>query len=352
MTELSERRRIIDDIGEARRQGARLEPACEVIGISLRTFRRWLQGGDVKADGRPDAVRPPPVQRLSDEERAQVLEICNEPRFASLPPSQIVPRLADEGTYLASESTFYRVLHEANQQHHRGRADAPSRKAPSSHEATGPNQLWCWDITYLPSGVRGLYFYLYLVLDVFSRKIVGWEVYGTESGEHASELLRRTALNEAIQTWKQPLVLHSDNGSPMKSATLLATLQWLGVTPSTSRPRVSNDNAYAESVFRTCKYRPEYPSGGFETLDVARMWVNRFVQWYNREHRHSGLNFVTPEQRHSGVAGTIMKQRVAVYEAARERNPKRWSRNIRDWSLPDSVWLNPEKSSQAIAQAA
>lgn len=306
----------------------------------------------MKTDGRPDAVRPPPAQRLSDEERAEVLKVCNEPRFASLPPSQIVPALADEGKYLASESTFYRVLHEAQQQHHRGRAAAPSRKEPGSHEATGPNQLWCWDITYLPSGIRGLYFYLYLVLDVYSRKIVGWEVYGAESGEHAAGLLRRTVLSESIQTWQQPLVLHSDNGSPMKSATLLATLQWLGVTPSHSRPRVSNDNAYAESVFRTCKYRPEYPSEGFSTIDAARGWVKRFVQWYNHEHKHSGLNFVTPAQRHSCVAEVIMKQRIAVYEAAREKNPQRWSRNIRDWSLPESVWLNPEKSSEAMAQAA
>lgn len=349
---LEERRQIIADIAEARAQGVRLESACEVIGISLRTFRRWMGGGDVRADGRPEATRPAPRHRLSDEERAEVLRVCNEPRFASLPPSQIVPKLADEGVYLASESSFYRVLHAASQQQHRGRADAPTRRAPSSHEATGPNDLWCWDITYLPSEIRGLYFYLYLVLDVYSRKIVGWEVYGTESGEHAAELLRRSALNEVIQTWRKPLVLHADNGSPMKSATLLATLQWLGVTPSHSRPRVSNDNAYAESVFRTCKYRPEYPSGGFATLEAARDWVKRFVRWYNQEHRHSGLNFVTPEQRHNGVAEAVMQKRIAVYEAARERNPRRWSGNIRDWSLPQSVWLNPEKSSSEMAHAA
>lgn len=193
-------------------------------------FRRWTEAGGVKADGRPDALRPPPAHRLSDEERAEVRKVCNEALFASLPPSQMVPTLADEGRYLASESTFYRVLHGAHQQHHRGRADAPNRRAPSSHEATGPNQLWCWDITYLPSGIRGLYFYLYLVLDVFSRKIVGWEVYGTESGEQAAALLQRTLLNESIQTWRKPLSLHSDNGAPIKSATLLATLQWLNRT--------------------------------------------------------------------------------------------------------------------------
>jgi putative transposase len=343
---------MVEDIANAREQGARLESACEVVGICLRTYRRWMRDGEVKADGRPQAVRPLPANRLSDEERAQMLQVCNEPRFASLPPSQIVPRLADEGRYLASESSSYRVLHAAGQQHHRGRATAPSRKAATSHEATGPNQVWCWDITYLPSGIRGLYFYLYLILDLYSRKIVGWEVQATESGEHAATLLRRTALSEGIQTWRQPLVLHADNGSPMKSATLLATLQWLGVTPSHSRPRVSNDNAFAESVFRTCKYRPEYPSAGFADLDEARAWVMRFIQWYNAEHRHSGLNFVTPEQRHTGRAEGIMTQRIEVYETARARNPLRWSGNCRNWSLPKSVWLNPEKAERPMAQTA
>ena len=352
MTELLERRMMIQDIGTARAQGARLEPACEVVGISLRTYRRWTQGGQVQADGRPQAVRPSPSHRLSEAERAEVLRVCSDPRFASLPPSQIVPRLADEGLYLASESSFYRVLHAAGQQQHRGRAEAPTRKAPTSHEATGPNQVWCWDITYLPSGIRGLYFYLYLILDLYSRKIVGWEVHPTESGEHAASLLRRTALSETIQTWRTPLVLHSDNGSPMKSATLLATLQWLGVTPSHSRPRVSNDNAYAESVFRTCKYRPQYPTEGFATLEQARAWVMRFVAWYNTEHRHSGLNFVTPQQRHTAQAKDIMKQRIEVYEQARARNPQRWSGAIRNWSLPASVWLNPEKAANPQAQAA
>ncbi len=147
-------------------------------------------------------------------------------------------------------------------------------------------------------------------------------------------------------------VLHADNGSPMKSATLLATLQWLGVTPSHSRPRVSNDNAYAESVFRTCKYRPEYPSEGFATVDEARAWVARFVTWYSTEHRHSGVNFVTPEQRHSAQAQDIMAQRREVYETARARNPKRWSGNARNWTLPQSVWLNPEQSARLQAQAA
>ena len=197
-----------------------------------------------------------------------------------------------------------------------------------------------------------MYYYLYLILDIYSRKIVVWEVEVEESGAHGAALVQQTALREGTARLTQPLVLHADNGSPMKSATLLATLQWLGVQPSHSRPRVSNDNAYAESVFRTCKYRPEYPADGFGTLDEARAWMLRFVRWYNTEHRHSGLNFVTPMQRHEREAETVMRQRVAVYEAARARHPRRWSRAIRDWSLPDSVWLNPVKEAVPVTAKA
>ena len=326
--------------------------ACEIIGVSLRTYRRWTSGNTVAGDRRPNAERPPPTHKLTAAEREAILAVCHEARFASLPPSQIVPRLADEGRYLASESSFYRVLHAAGEQHHRGRAETPVRREPATHEATGPNQLWCWDVSYLPSGIRGLYYYLYLVLDVYSRKIVGWEVEVEESGERGAALIRQTALREGIARQHQPVVLHADNGSPMKSATLLATLQWLGVQPSHSRPRVSNDNAYAESVFRTCKYRPEYPRDGFGTLEEARAWLLNFVTWYNTEHRHSGLNFVTPVQRHTDEAAMVMQQRIDVYEAARARHPRRWNREIRDWSLPESVWLNPVKEPRPQQAAA
>lgn len=321
-----------------------------MVGISLRTYWRWQNSGE---DGRPQSQRPTPSHQLSDAERAAIVAVCHEPRFASLPPSQIVPRLADEGRYLGSESTFYRVLHEFGLQHHRGRARVAQRREPPTHQAVGPNQLWCWDISYLPSSVRGLYFYLYLVMDLFSRKIVGWEVHAQECGEHAASLLKRTVLAEGVRRERRPLVLHADNGSPMKSATLLETLRFLGVSPSHSRPRVSNDNPFVESLFRTCKYRPSYPANGFATLDDARSWVWRFVEWYNTEHRHSGLNYVTPQQRHCGAASSIMQQRVAVYAAARARHPRRWSQGIRDWSLPTSVWLNPVKAAEPeTAQAA
>ena len=341
---------MLVDIDAARLQGAPLQEACVIVGIGLRTYRRWKAGGD---DGRPLAARPEPAHKLSEAEREAIVAVCNEPRFASLPPSQIVPRLADEGCYLASESSFYRVLHAEGLQHHRGRAREAQRREPPTHEASGPNQVWCWDVSYLPSGIRGLYFYLYLVIDLYSRKVVGWEVHGQECGEHAAALLKRTALAEGIGRQECHLVLHADNGSPMKSATLLETLRFLGVQPSHSRPRVSNDNAFVESAFRTCKYRPDYPADGFGTIEDARNWVWRFVAWYNTEHRHSGLNFVTPQQRHTDEAPAIMERREGVYEAARARHPRRWSGEIRDWSLPASVWLNPVNTAKPeLAQAA
>ena len=177
--------------------------------------------------------------------------MCHSKEFASLPPSRIVPRLADQGRYIASESSFYRVLRAEGQQHHRGRAKPPvPRKPPTSYRAAGPCQVWTWDITRLPGPIAGMFFYLYLIVDIFSRKIVGSEVYGRESAEYASIVARRAVWAESCLT--SPLVLHADNGSPMKGATLKVTLEHLGVTASYSRPRVSNDNPFSEALFRTC----------------------------------------------------------------------------------------------------
>ncbi len=330
-------------IREAVTAGSRLEPACAELNISLRTFQRWVRDGDdaVAADSRTTSTRPEPANKLSDDERAQILAVANSEEFASLPPSQIVPTLADRGVFVASESSFYRVLKEASQQHHRGRAKKPSSRVLTSHCATGPNQVWSWDITWMPAAVKGQFYYWYMVLDVFSRKIVGHEVHVAESAELASQLMRRANLAEGLAG--RALVLHSDNGSAMKGSTMLATLDQLGVAPSFSRPRVSNDNAYAESLFRTCKYRPDYPSKPFGSLAEVRTWTQKFVRWYNQKHKHSGLKFVTPAQRHSGLDAVILARREEVYRDARNRNPQRWSRDTRDWKLEDQVWLNPER---------
>jgi putative transposase len=333
--------------------GSRLAPACAELEVSLRTFQRWVRDGDdaVPADSRTTCARPAPTNKLSDDERARILAVANSEEFASLPPSQIVPTLADRGMFVASESSFYRVLKAASQQHHRGRAKKPSSRVVTSHCATGPRQVWSWDITWLPAAVKGQYYYWYMVLDVFSRKIVGHEVQAAESAELASLLMRRASLMEGLAG--RPLVLHSDNGSAMKGSTMLATLEQLGVAPSFSRPRVSNDNAYAESLFRTCKYRPDYPRKPFGSLDEARAWTQKFVRWYNQDHKHSGLKFVTPAQRHDGLDTAILARRKQVYAEARNRNPRRWSQDTRDWTLEDQVWLNPERiRPEALKQVA
>ena len=196
MISAADRRHAIDLIDEAVMAGARQRKACEVLQISARTYQRWSRDEAALHDSRPDAQRPVPANKLSAEERAEILAVSNRPAFRSLPPSQIVPTLADEGRYLASESTFYRVLREAGQQHHRGRSEEPRRKAPSTHSAVGPNQVWCWDITWLPGPVRGLFYYLYLILDLYSRKIVAWEVHETEASDLAAGLIRRACLWE------------------------------------------------------------------------------------------------------------------------------------------------------------
>ena len=250
--------------------------------------------------------------------------------------------MADCGQYIASESTFYRVLRAENQLKHRG-AERPAqrRHKPRALSAMAPNTLFSWDITYLPTLVLGIYFYLYLFMDIFSRKIIGWQVYDAESSDLASEVMRDICKQENISP--DQVVLHSDNGSPMKGATLLATLQALGVAPSFSRPAVSNDNPYSESLFKTMKYRPAYPRQAFESLIAARQWVGMFVQWYNHEHRHSAICFVTPAERHAGLDTVLLQKRTNVYEEAKKRHPERWSGVTRNWQPVRVVHLNPDQ---------
>lgn len=350
MISLEERQQAVQSINEAIEAGCGVTKACNEAGIDRRTFRRWTAGTEhgVVADARPQAARPVPSNKLTDQERAQVLEACHEPRFADAPPSQIVPTLADEGIYLGSESTYYRLLHEANEQHERGRARKRSTQTQSTHCATGSNQLWCWDVTFLASPTRGIHYYLYMIMDVWSRKIVGHEVYESETGELAAELFSRTVLAEAC--CGKGVVLHADNGAPQRSSTLRVKLDELGLRTSYSRPRVSNDNAYAESLFRTAKYRHDFPIDGFKSIEDARVWVLGFVRWYNDEHRHSAIKFITPSQRHEGQDIEILKARRRVYETAKDRSPTRWSGETRNWDRPNQVWLNPVKTKSATQE--
>jgi len=329
-------------IDEAVADKARRGKACDIVGISLRTLQNWQKNGDVEADKRPIVTRPEPSNKLTEREQQAILKVCNEQQFANLPPSQIVPILADQGIYIASESTFYRVLHKAGQVTHRGRAKERKKVAkPTSYSAKTANQVWTWDISYMPTRVIGQFYYLYMIEDIYSRKIVGAEVYEKETGEDAARLLERSVLIEKCT--QEQLILHSDNGAPMKSQTLRSKMYELNLTSSYSRPRVSNDNPYSEALFRTVKYCPNWPSEGFESINKARVWVANFVRWYNNEHRHSRIKFVTPVQRHTGEDKKVLDARHQLYIKKRLENPRRWSKTTRNWNPIGSVSLNPDR---------
>ncbi len=201
--------------------------------------------------------------------------------------------------------------------------------------------MWSWDITYLKSSIKGLFYYLYLIIDIYSRKIVGWRVERYESQDYSSALIADTALKEGVS---KDLTLHSDNGSPMKGATMLATLQWLGVIPSFSRPSISNDNPFSESLFKTMKYVPAYPVNGFNTIEEAREWVERFTDWYNNIHLHSNIKYVTPKTKHEGKDKEVLSKRHKVYQDAFQFNPFRWiNGKTRDWMPTAEVSINMNK---------
>ena len=333
---------IINLVDKAVESGVRQKKAAAIMGISVRTIIRWRQqsGGQDQRKGPLTA----PANKLSEKERQQVLDISNSTPFRDLSPKQIVPKLADQGVYLASESTFYRVLKEHKMLTHRQASKPAVCRHPKQHVATGPCQVWSWDITYLKTSVKGLFFYLYMIVDVWSRKIIAAQVFAEESMDHSAMLLAHACMIHGVQP--EELVLHSDNGGPMKGATMLATLHKLGVIASFSRPSVSNDNPYSESLFRTMKYRPDYPSKPFESIDQAQSWVDGFIFWYNTRHLHSSIRFVTPDDRHYGREKHILSNRRKVYEKARSRNPNRWLKQIRNWNPVYRVWLNPEKKDQ------
>ena len=334
---------ILGWIDEAQRAGARLAPACREVGLDPRTIQRWRARPD--GDDRRHGPKTTPPNKLTGKERAEVLAIANSKEFRDRSPKQIVPALADQKKYVASESTFYRVLREEKQLAHRGRAKAPSSQRPPEKKTTGPGQVWCWDITYLRSTIAGRFFYLYLFLDVWSRKIVGHAVHEVECTTIAAGMLQEALEHEGLSG--VDLILHADNGSPMKGATLKATMERLGVLPSYSRPSVSDDNPFAESLFRTAKYRPEYPDAPFDSMADASRWADGFVGWYHHDHLHSGIGFVSPLDRHEGRAEAILASRRAVYELARQRHPERWAgREVRAWNHPSTVTLNPMKDTR------
>lgn len=316
------------------KNGARHAIACGDLGINVKTFNRWKNDIVDKRNGPLSA----PANKLTEEEVAEIIKISTSKKYMDLSPCQIVPLLADAGIYIASESSFYKVLRERNLLSHREKSKPRTTNRPAPLVATGPNQIYSWDITYLRSSVAGKFYYLYMFMDIFSRKIIGFKVHDCESMNHSASLISEICFKEKIQ--QDQLILHSDNGGAMKGATMLATLQKLGVVPSFSRPRVSDDNPYSEALFKTLKYCPEYPANPFSSIKTADDWVEKFVLWYNHEHLHSGIKYVTPASRHDGKDIEVLENRKNVYRTAKMKNPNRWSKEIRNWNRVQKVYLN------------
>ncbi len=299
--------------------------------MSHRSVERWRREG--VGDRRKGAAKRV-ARKLRPEERAQVIATCCTETYRNLTPHEIVPILAEKGHYLASESTFYRLLREEGMIRRRTTVRRRRTQEPEELKATGVNQLWSWDITYLKTVIRGKYFYLYLFMDVFSRAIMGWEIHEEEDGSKAA-----TLLDTLCERWgARGITLRSDNGGPMRSSHMLATLQRLGVISSFSRPSVSNDNPFSESLFKTLKYTTGYPRR-FRSIEQARIWMTDFAKWYNEEHRHSRIRHVTPMQRHTGRDSTILATREATYVTARLQHPERFPKTSRSWARPSEVIL-------------
>ena len=307
--------------------------ACAALGVARATYYRR------QAPRPTPRPRPKPGRALTSEERTVVLAELNSARFVDLAPREVYARLLDEKQYFCSISTMYRVLAAAGAV--RERRDVlrhPSYARPELL-ATAPNQVWSWDVTKLRGPRKGEYYCLYLVLDLFSRYVVGWMIAPTENGVLAGELIDEACINQGIA--EGTLTLHNDRGSPMKARSFAVTLAELGVLQSFSRPQVSNDNPYSEAVNKTLKYTPGYP-GRFASLDDARAYVRRFIAWYNYDHRHTGLNLHTPADVHQGRAAMVTAARQRVLEVAYAHHPERFVRRAPIAALPPAAaWINP-----------
>ena len=320
--------------------------ACDTLGFARASYYRkdLSQSSDSG-----EQQRPVPSWALSGEERQGVLDTLHTERFVDQSPREVYATLLDEGTYLCSVSSMYRILDEQGEvKERRDQLRHPVYQAPELL-ATGPNQVWSWDITKLKGPVKWTYYYLYVLLDIFSRYIVGWMVAHQELASLARKLIEESCEKQSIVPGQ--LMIHSDRGPSMTSKPVALLLADLGVTKSHSRPHVSNDNPYSESQFKTLKYRPEFPDR-FGSMEEARGFGQSFFPWYNSEHHHSGIGFLTPEQVHHGLTKQIVKEREAVLKKAYEMNPDRFRKGLpKPMPLPESVWINkPLKKNDMVLQ--
>ena len=343
MNQELDKNNFLEAVDEALSAGARLSGISSLTSVSSRTIQRWRKGSC--KDLRKGSHRFVPA-KLTEEEKQQIIQISCSEEYKDHYPSEIVAKLAENGVYIASEASFYRVLKEHSLLAHRRKSRAPVKRAKPRLAATGPDQVYSWDITWIKSDVSGLYYYLYLVVDIYSRMIVHWEIHEKESSEKAAAMLRKLSGKRVIRG----VTLHSDNGAPMKGYSMLAMMQALNVVPSFSRPRVSTDNPYSESLFKTLKYRFSYPDR-FSSIQEAENWIKDFVYWYNREHLHSGISFVTPHDRHYGKDKSILEKRKDTYSKAYENNPHRWSRGPKLWQRKEVVYINPVEDNKELKKA-
>jgi putative transposase len=320
-------------------------PACAALGVSRATFYRRQR--PVSERQQPRAT---PARALAENEREQVLDVLASPRFVDRSPGEVVATLLDEGEYLCSERTMYRILAaSAPVRERRNQLEHPRYEKPQL-VATAPNQVWSWDITKLLGPKKWSYFYLYVLLDIFSRYVVGWMVAERESSALAARLIEQTCLKQGVEP--EVLTLHSDRGAPMTSKCTAQLLADLGITRSLSRPQVCDDNPFSEAQFKTLKYHPGFP-GRFQGIDEASGYCRSFFPWYNTEHRHGGLSMLTPHDVHHGHAKAVLEHRQRTLEAAWRRHPERFVRGQPSaGALPEAVWINPPSSTTtgSIAQ--
>jgi putative transposase len=314
-----------------------LRTACDVLGVvrsSVYRTRQARKRAEVKH-------RPTPKRALASEERAVIRQTLNSSRFQDCAPREVYATLLDEGQYHCHWRTMYRILDEHEEvKERRNLLRHPSYVKPELL-ATKPNELWSWDITKLLGPTKWTYFYLYVILDVYSRYVVGWMVALQEAAHLAEELITQSCLRQNIQC--NQLTLHADRGQAMTSKTVTMLLADLGVTKTHSRPYVSNDNPYSEAQFKTLKYRPDYP-GRFGSLPDARTWSSAFFGWYNHEHHHSGIALLTPADVHFGRAEQVLQARQRVLQAAYEEKPERFVKGLPSLpSLPAAAWINAPK---------
>jgi putative transposase len=323
------------------------QPACLALGVSRASVYRRRQA---LKNPQPVKKRPPGPRALNRQQRQEVLDILHSERYIDQAPASVFATLLDQGTYLCSIRSMYRILseqHEVRERRHQ--LTHPYYRKPELL-ATQPNELWSWDITKLKGPVKWTYYYLYVILDVFSRYVVGWMVAHRESAALARRLIATSWENQDIVTGQ--LTVHADRGSSMTSKTLALLLSDLGVTKTHSRPYTSNDNPFSESHFKTLKYRPEFPRR-FGSIEDARVFCRNFFQWYNQQHRHSGIGLLTPEVVHYGLAEEVTQRRQQVLEEAYRNHPERFVKGRpKAPALPEAVWINPpiERSSSMESQ--